>query len=533
MSATIDALLSGGIAPEPGNGASDAAGSQPSEKKAFTVEQYNRAVERKMREFPRIWVKGVLTQVNRRGSAVYMELADFAEGNARPKAVLPVMMWKGEFDHFAARFAQLPTPFEIRPELKVSFLLESSYYVPTGRFQPRVVDVDESFTLGELALMRQKVLEALKREGLLDKNKRLVLSEIPLRVGLVSARGSAAYQDFTTVLLQSGFSFEIFFAEARMQGASTEETVCAAVGRLARLELDVVCIVRGGGSKTDLVFFDSELICRAIANASVPVLTGIGHEIDKSLADIVAFADLITPTDCAKFLEARARQTASALAERAAAIRDAWESAYQDEGRAAVQKAELLRTEWDARAQREAQRQLEASHHVIVGAERLLREGRDKLAVNATGLARGPGKLVRLERLRFLNKSARMGHLWGSRYQQESSRHLNLKSGLADAGRRLAASARDKLALARVGLARGPEKHLRHAEEALVLRDRLLRASDPEALMKRGFSLILTPARKLVRSLKDVQVGQAVRIRFPDGEAAAVIEEKIENKESP
>src|SRR5690606_37105507 len=149
---------------------------------------------------PRIWVTGGLTQVNRRGKVVYMEWGDLAGGDARTRAVLTVMMWAWEFDQFAARVALLPTRFAIRPELKVSFLLESSYYVPTGRFQPRVVDIDESFTLGELAQMRQKVLETLRREGLFDANRRRVLASVPLRVGLISAPGSAAYQDFTTVL---------------------------------------------------------------------------------------------------------------------------------------------------------------------------------------------------------------------------------------------------------------------------------------------------------------------------------------------
>src|SRR5690606_9402956 len=105
MSETIDALLAGfaGAGGPPRTGAGAEGGAVP-ERKAYTVEQYNRAVERKMKEFPRIWVKGVLTQVNRRGKVVYMELGDFAEGDARPRAVLPVMMWAWEFDQFAARF---------------------------------------------------------------------------------------------------------------------------------------------------------------------------------------------------------------------------------------------------------------------------------------------------------------------------------------------------------------------------------------------------------------------------------------------
>lgn len=466
MSETIDALLAQGGAASDGEAA---AASAPEGKKAYTVEQYNKAVERQMKTFPRIWVKGVLTQVNARGKAVYMELADFVEGDSRPKAILPVMMWAWDFENFSARFAQLPTPFKIQTELKVSFLLESSFYVPTGRFQPKVVDVDESFTLGELARTRQKILETLRREGLLEANKRRVLADLPLRVGLISARGSAAYQDFTTVLLQSGFSFDIVFAEARMQGQETEPTVAAALRRLSRLSgddrLDVICLVRGGGSKTDLVYFDSEKICRAIAGCPVPVLTGIGHEIDRSLADIVAYEDLLTPTDCAKFLEGRVADVWSAVRRRAEGLLEAWELAYQDQGHAVMQKAEALRSNWDGRAQREVQKQSDTAHNIILASNRLIRSCREKIALNRTGLTRGPEKIVRLEVLR-----------------------LDLKS-------------------------------------------KLLQASDPVALLKRGFAQVVSASGQWIRGAKDTAAGETIRVRFADGTVGARVE-TIENNET-
>jgi exodeoxyribonuclease VII large subunit len=448
MSSTIDALIG------------DAPAAAP-EKRVYTVTQYNRGVERRIREIPATWVKGVITQLQVRGKVVYLTLGEFEEGDARPKAVLDVIIWTAQFEAFNARFAQLPTPFVLRPELKVSLLLEAGFYVPSGRFQTKVLDIDESFTLGELAVTRQKILEALQREGLLEKNKRLPFPELPLRVGLISSRGSAAYQDFTTVLLQSGFSFEIFFVEARMQGVATETTVRDALQRFARLPagkgVDVICLVRGGGSKTDLVFFDSEMICRAIAASPVPVLTGIGHEIDRSLADIVAWDDLLTPTDCAKYLEARLSDAFAELVARATGVRGAWESAYQYEGRSAVQKAELLRTEWDARAQRESQRQSDFFRNIALTAARLIRAGHDKLRLNRTGLSRGPDKLIRLETV------------------------------------------------------------------GLDLKAKLLQASDPAELLKRGFAQVVSTAGKWVRSARDLAAGDEIKVRFADGEIGAVI----------
>ena len=459
MSATIDALMNGGSA--------DADSPGPSGKKVYTVTQYNRGVERRIKEIPATWVKGVITQLQARGKVVYLTLGEFEEGDARPKSVLDVIIWAAQFEAFNARFALLPTPFVLRPELKVSLLLEAGFYVPSGRFQTKVLDVDEAFTLGELTLTRQKILETLKREGLLEKNKRLPFPEIPLRVGLVSSRGSAAYQDFTTVLMNAGFSFEVFFVEARMQGPATETTVRDALQRLYRLpagkSVDVICLVRGGGSKTDLVFFDSEMICRTIAASPVPVLTGIGHEIDRSLADMVAYSDLLTPTDCAKYLESRLQFAWGALVSQASDIRDAWESAYQNAGHTAVQKAERLRTEWDARAQRESQRQSDFSKNIALTSARLLRASRDKLRLNRTGLLRGPDKLIRLETV------------------------------------------------------------------GLDLKAKLLQASDPAELLKRGFAQVMSTTGKWVRSAEDLKTGDEIKVRFADGEVVAEVA-RVETK---
>jgi exodeoxyribonuclease VII large subunit len=129
---------------------------------------------------------------------------------------------------------------------------------------------------------------------------------LPLNIGLVTSESSAAYKDFVSTIKASGFAFSIKTIPAKMQGQNTETDIIEALGKLRECEdLDVVCIIRGGGAKTDLVFFDSYALCRAAALFPLPVLTGIGHEIDESLLDRVAHTRLITPTDCARFLVER------------------------------------------------------------------------------------------------------------------------------------------------------------------------------------------------------------------------------------
>jgi exodeoxyribonuclease VII large subunit len=169
------------------------------------------------------------------------------------------------------------------------------------------MDIDTVFTIGEIAITRTKIWEMLVKENLHRMNGELPMPILPLNIGLITSKSSAAYKDFTSTIRDSGYAFSITTISAKMQGQSTEADIVEALGKLREFgELDVVCIIRGGGAKTDLVFFDSYALCKAVAIFPLPVLTGIGHEIDECLLDKVAHTHLITPTDCANFLIAMA-----------------------------------------------------------------------------------------------------------------------------------------------------------------------------------------------------------------------------------
>ena len=145
---------------------------------------------------------------------------------------------------------------------------------------------------------------ALAAEDLLEANRRLPLPLVPLRVGLVTSPGSEAYRDFTGQLERSGYRFEARFEPSTVQGPEAPAQIVAALSRLRELEPHLVVIVRGGGAKGDLAAFDSEPVARAIAAASFPVWTGIGHTGDRSVADEVAHQALVTPTQCGEALVA-------------------------------------------------------------------------------------------------------------------------------------------------------------------------------------------------------------------------------------
>ena len=194
------------------------------------------------------------------------------------------------------------------------------WYSPRGQLQLRMTAIDPAYTLGQLEVARAALLARLAAEGLLRANGTLTMPLAPLRVGLVTSEGSAAEADFLDELRRSGFAFQVLRVDTRVQGPDAPRSIGSAIRMLCTHPLDVLALVRGGGARTDLAAFDDEAVARAIAGCPVPVLTGVGHEVDTSVADEVAHTTAKTPTACAQLLVARVGALAGRLDSTWAAI---------------------------------------------------------------------------------------------------------------------------------------------------------------------------------------------------------------------
>ncbi len=191
--------------------------------------------------------------------------------------------------------------------MKVRVFGHLDYYAPNGRIGLKMSGIDPAYTIGDIAQSRDEILRRLVAEGLLDANKQRPLSPIPLRVGVVTSVGTAAWHDFHDELHRSALGFSLTVIDTRVQGDVAERSIAAAVTTLSRrIDLDALVLIRGGGARNELAVFDAESIARSIAASPIPVLTGLGHEIDRSVADDVAHSALKTPTACAGELIARA-----------------------------------------------------------------------------------------------------------------------------------------------------------------------------------------------------------------------------------
>jgi exodeoxyribonuclease VII large subunit len=277
-----------------------------------------------------VWVRGEVhgyKPANASGH-VYFELCE--RNNRRgPTSTLPVAIFRAEAERLRRKLREYPE-FKLADGLEVR--LKGRVQYSYGRLQLVVADIDPVHTLGQLAADRQRVLRALAADDLLQRNGSLPMPLLPLRLGVVTSVGSAAYEDVVHELTASGLGFTVLAADARVQGNGAELSIVRALTALTRLAPDLVLLVRGGGSRTDLVAFDGERLARAVATCPIPVLTGVGHEIDSCVVDEVAARALKTPTACA-----------AAVVELARAAVDRSERAWA--GVAATSTARLRRAE--------------------------------------------------------------------------------------------------------------------------------------------------------------------------------------------
>lgn len=246
-----------------------------------------------------VWVQGEIRGLkNTNGPHLYFDIVGQRDGQT---AVLNVSF----FANHRNRLRPLLEKHRLRlaDGLKVRLYGQIDVYAPNGRLGLKMSDIDPRFTLGELAVQRDEIVRRLVAAGLYDANRGTEVPLVPLRVGLVTSNGSDAYKDFYEELDSSGIGFEVLLADVRVQGDDAPAMISTAVRYFGtRNDVDVIVVVRGGGSKNDLAAFDSESVAVAIAESPLPVFTGIGHEADVSIADEVAHTRFKTPTACARGL---------------------------------------------------------------------------------------------------------------------------------------------------------------------------------------------------------------------------------------
>ena len=248
--------------------------------------------------FPnRQWLKAEVSAVKaRQGSHCWLELSQSGENGLVAKA--SAVIWSSKY-RFIAPYFESVTGSPLQEGMVVLVEVSVNYSQLYG-FSLVINDIDPQYSLGQKELERQRTIERLSREGLMDLQKELALPVLPYRLAVVSAEDAAGYRDFVRHLEENpyGFSFDVTLFPALMQGAECPSSVIAALDAVLECGevFDVVLILRGGGAKLDLACFDDYEMAAVIAQYPLPVLTAIGHDQDHHVCDMVAHSYLKTPT---------------------------------------------------------------------------------------------------------------------------------------------------------------------------------------------------------------------------------------------
>ena len=257
-----------------------------------------------------IWVRAEILHVKESRGHTYLELVEKDHQSEVVNAQLSAALWFKQKAIIQEKLADAMDVF-LQEGTEVSLMVEVSFHTVFG-LTLSVVDLDPAYTLGRLALSREQTISRLKKEQLLDRNAGLSLPPVLQKIAVISASTSAGYQDFLQHLAENeyGYDFDITLFPTAMQGINVQEELRNNLNEiaLAYTDYDCVVIIRGGGSKLDLHAFDRLELARDIAKMNIPVLTGIGHDTDQSVADLVSHKSFKTPTAVAAFLIDRSLQ---------------------------------------------------------------------------------------------------------------------------------------------------------------------------------------------------------------------------------
>ena len=276
--------------------------------KHFTLRQLNLLVREALEDAlpDEYWVEAELSECRENSGHCYMELIEKDERSNTPVARASAKCWRQTWMMVKPYFERT-TGQPLRAGMKVLLRVYAQFHETYG-FSWIVSDIDPTYTLGDMARKRQEIIRQLKEEGVFDLQRELRIPTFAQRIAVISAQNAAGYGDFCRQLEDNdyGFRFDVQLFPAIMQGEQVEQSVISALNQIynlhSPLNFDVVVIIRGGGATADLSGFDTLALAENVAQFPIPIITGIGHDRDESILDMVANTRVKTPTAAAALL---------------------------------------------------------------------------------------------------------------------------------------------------------------------------------------------------------------------------------------
>lgn len=449
------------------------------------LSQYTNAITNAVanaRELAGVWVIAELSDVRLAGGHCYMELIEKNE-MGQTVAKLRATIWRNSYYQLRQKFFNA-TQREISNGIKALVRGSASHHSLYG-LSFNIIDIDPSYTIGDMERIRKEILMKLHKEGVALKNKALPFPILPQKIAVISAEGAAGYGDFINHLCgnSEGFVFYPCLFPCVMQGEKVSESIRQALQIIESTAhiWDCIAIVRGGGATTDLNGFDDYQLAKAVATCGLPVVVGIGHERDRNVIDEIAHTSLKTPTAVANFFIDKARQAYDEVLNLADRLRVYSTDLLRGEERR-LSTIQGLIPQLSLRRMEEAKSKL----HSISGMLPLLIQGR-----------------IGKEKVRLAGMESVLGNITDS---QMSKEHLKLNN-FASTLKTLAGN------------------KIIYANQKINNFESILSVLDPQNTLKRGYSITRING-KAVKTKDSIVQGDILTTTLADGEirSSAIIE---------
>lgn len=251
-----------------------------------------------------LWIEAEIAQIKNSRGNFYLELIEKDENSDDVIAQMSAAIWYRSYLFIKKKVGDLVDDL-LQDGTQVKLKCKVDFHERYG-MKLIIEDIDPNFTFGKLELSRQKVINKLENEGLVELNKSLLIPSTIQRIAVISSEGAAGYQDFVQQLVNNeyGYTYKLDLYNCAVQGAKVEGDTCEAIADIFnnKEQYDIAIIIRGGGSKLDLSGYDSYEIAKAIALSDIPFVIGIGHDIDSTVTDMVSCLSLKTPTAVADYI---------------------------------------------------------------------------------------------------------------------------------------------------------------------------------------------------------------------------------------
>lgn len=459
------------------------------ERKSYTLSQVAGGIKKIIEERTKdVWITAEVVKLN------YYPLTGYAIPELAEKhgdkliAQMRATVWKDVFE-LISRKLRNEAGEALTDGMKIMFLASVTFH-PVYGIGLNIKDVDPTFTLGEMARRRLEAIRKLKEEGIFDHNKQIQLPILPRRIAVISVESSKGFSDFVRILRENPqhYMFEVTLFPAIMQGDRAVSTIMAQMQDVfsRKNQFDVLAIIRGGGDDTGLTCYDDYHLARAISLAPLPVISGIGHSTNLTVAEQVSAVHKITPTDAAYFLVER----------------------YQ------IQEERIDAVMSNIREQ--------TMRLVMVNRNFIRHFSRDLAISSNRKLALASQKLARSEQfthaltMRRLAKEDGRFRQWGELAVRATRMKFRKSAEFLDQSTRVAAPFASRI------MVRQHETLDRLVEKMSLL--------NPDNLLKRGYAIVSVEDKAITDSSR-LQKGNMVRIRFAKGEASAEIIDTFEGNE--